>query len=89
MSSPRKRRGRNRGWFQKGFDPRRRRGFTRAECQKGYQAAKAKMDQRSPDASAWFFRLVRGFYRRKRREAAALSLSPPHIDLAVHEELPY
>jgi hypothetical protein len=44
------------------------------------------MDRRSPDASAWFFRLVRGFYRRKRREAAALS--PPAIDLAVHEELP-
>jgi hypothetical protein len=47
------------------------------------------MDQRSPDASAWFFPLVRGFDRRKRREAAALSLAPPPIDLVVHEELPY
>ncbi len=88
MSSPRKKRGRNRGCFQKGFDPRRRRGFTREECQKGYRAAKAKMDERSPDASAWFFRLVRGFYRRKRREASTVPPSSPHIELAVHEELP-
>ena len=89
MSSPRKKRGRNRGSFQEGFDARRRRGFTREECQKGYKAAKAKMDERSPSASAWFFRLVRGFYRRKRREAATALPSFPHIDLVAQEEPPY
>jgi hypothetical protein len=75
MSTPRNTRGRNRGWFKKGFDPRRRRGFSREECQKGYRAAKAKMDERSPDASAWFFRLVRTFYRRKRRSRNARKAS--------------
>lgn len=69
MSSPPEKRGPNRGSFQAGPDSRRRRGFTREECQKGYQAAKAKMDARSPNASAWFFRHIRGFYRRKKREA--------------------
>jgi hypothetical protein len=89
MPTPRKRRGRNGGWFKKGFDPRRRRGFTHEECRKGYRAAKAKMDQRSPSASAWFFRLVRAFYRRKRRQPKARRPSPQHLDPAAHEELPY
>jgi hypothetical protein len=60
----------NPGAFKKGYDPRRRCGFTTEQCRKGYQAAKRKMDERSPQASAWFFRRIRGWYRKKRREEA-------------------
>ncbi len=92
MSSPpskargRKRK-RNAGHFKPGYDPRRRAGFTREECQRGYQAAKAVMDGRSPDASAWFFRHIRGFYRRKKRQAATTPLSP-HVARAAQGEEP-
>ncbi len=93
MSPPRRNargRKRNRGHFRKGHDPRRRVGFTREECRKGYRAAKAAMDERGWEAAAWFLRHIRGFYRRKKREApAALPIAPCHPDYAAHDEPPY
>ena len=62
MSKKSKRRGRNPGWFRKGFDARRHVGFTAEQCRKGYQAARAKCDADAARA-AWFWRMIRGFYR--------------------------
>jgi hypothetical protein len=81
----RKRR-KNRGWFTKD-DPRRHVGFSKEACQKGYQTAKAKCDALSPRVSAWFWRLIRGYYRKKRREAPGEP--PPHVGPAAHEEPPF
>src|SRR5437867_1762257 len=66
----RKKRGRkkrNKGWFKKGTDARRHQGFTREACQRGYQATLAKISN-SWQLSAWFYYLIRGFYRAQRRE---------------------
>jgi hypothetical protein len=69
-SGRKKQKPKNAGAFKKGYDPRRHRGFTTEQCRKGYQAAKKKMDARSPQASAWFFRRIRGWYRKRKREEA-------------------
>ncbi len=39
--------------------------FTREDCRKGYRAAKAKCEAESADRAAWFWRMIRGFYRKK------------------------
>ncbi len=63
----RKARGRNKGWFKKGYDPRRRAGFTPEECKRGYLAA---LDAVAHDVykHAWLYRRIRGWYRAKRRD---------------------
>jgi len=38
--------------------------FTRDDCQRGYQAALAKCNE-DWNLAAWFFRRIRGHYRRK------------------------
>lgn len=38
--------------------------FTKADCRRGYQAALAKCSE-DWDLAAWFFRHIRGHYRRK------------------------
>jgi hypothetical protein len=38
--------------------------FTRDDCRKGYRAALARCNE-DWDLAAWFFRRVRGYYRRK------------------------
>ncbi len=68
MTKPRKKRGRNKGWFKKGDDPRRSDYRpTREECQRGHAAAKAKLSERGIDASAWFFRHIRKWYSSRKR----------------------
>jgi len=39
--------------------------FTRADCQRGYQAALAKCNE-DWNLAAWFFRRIRGHYRKER-----------------------
>jgi hypothetical protein len=90
MPPPRKKRLRNKGQFKTGYDPRRRVGFTREECRRGYQAAKAKCEELGWDVSAWFFRVIRGHYRKKKREARQSAPPSLHVLCAVHgEEPPY
>ena len=47
--------------------PKGRYRFTKADCQKGYQRALEKCSQ-DWDLHAWFFRRVRGFYDKQRRD---------------------
>ncbi len=61
-------RNRNSGHFRKGFDARRRKGFTREEAKRGYARAYEVCLDRGWDASAWLFRTVRSFYRKRKRD---------------------
>ncbi|GEM_PF-5697214 len=50
--------------------PKRRRGkgkyrFTKKDCQRGYQAALQKCSE-DWDLAAWFFRTIRGHYRKEK-----------------------
>src|ERR1051325_405571 len=68
---PRKKRGRkNPGHFKRGHDPRRRVGFTKEECKRGYLAALAKAQKAGWDRLAWVLRLIRGYYRERKRNGS-------------------
>jgi hypothetical protein len=65
MKPRKKKRGRNKGWFKKGFDSRRSNYRpTKEECIRGFLAA---LDAclHDADKTAWFYRHIRSYYRRK------------------------